>query len=195
MKTIVWDVDDVLNNLMQTWLEQAWKPGHPQCSVTYAGITENPPNRVLRIAESEYLASLDEFRQSDAAQRMTPNRAILAWLHAHGDCYRHVALTARPLSSTPHAAEWLFRHFGAYFRCFGVVPSRPDPATPLYDHDKGDFLKWLGGAEFLVDDSPDNVELAQGLGIDAVLYPQPWNRATTSVDDLLRNLTGKVTVS
>ena len=194
MKTIVWDVDDVLNNLMQAWFEHAWKPVH-QCSITYAGITENPPHRVLGMGESEYFASLDRFRQSDAAKCMSPNRTILRWLESHGDCYRHVALTARPLSSTPQAAEWLFRHFGKYFRCFGVVPSRPDPATPRYDSNKGDFLAWLGGADLLVDDSPENVELAESLGIHAVLHPQPWNRAAESVDAILRNLTGKVVVS
>jgi hypothetical protein len=195
MKTIVWDVDDVLNNLMEAWLEHAWKPAHPACQVTSAEITENPPHRVLGIPESEYLASLDKFRQSEPARRMKPNAAIVHWLREQGEGYRHVALTARPLSSTPQASEWLFRHFGDYFRCFGVVPSRPDPETPGYDRNKGDFLRWLGCAEFLVDDSPENVKLAEGLGIRAVLYPQPWNGSTESVDDLLRNLAGKAAVS
>jgi phosphoglycolate phosphatase-like HAD superfamily hydrolase len=195
MRTIVWDVDDVLNNLMQTWLEHAWKPAHPECSVTYAEITENPPHRVLGVRESEYFASLDEFRQSDAARYMKPNGAILQWLRSHGDCYRHVALTARPLSSTPQAAEWLFRHFGDYFRCFGVVPSRREPGTPRYDRNKGDFLAWLGGADLLVDDSPENVKAAEALGIDGALYPQPWNCGAESVDVILKNLTGKVVVS
>jgi FMN phosphatase YigB (HAD superfamily) len=195
MKTIVWDVDDVLNNLMQAWLEQAWKPAHPQCKVTYSQITANPPHRVLGIGEAEYLASLDEFRQSDAARRLKPNAAILQWLASYGDWYRHVALTARPLSATPQAAEWLFRHFGDYFRCFGVVPSRPDSSTPPYDRHKGDFLAWLGSADYLVDDSPANIKLAEVLGMDAVLYPQPWNHASESVDMILKNLTGKVVVS
>jgi len=26
MLTIVWDVDDVLNGLMQTWFTESWKP-------------------------------------------------------------------------------------------------------------------------------------------------------------------------
>jgi phosphoglycolate phosphatase-like HAD superfamily hydrolase len=192
MKKIVWDVDDVLNNLMQAWLEEAWRPAHPGCRVSYAEIRENPPHRVLGIEESEYFASLDEFRQSPAARRMQPNAAILGWLRSYGARCRHVALTARPLSGTPPAAEWLFRHFGSYFRCFGVAPSRPNPETPLYDRNKGDFLTWLGGVDFLVDDSPDNVRAAEALGIGAVLYPQPWNHATQTVDDVLHALAGKV---
>jgi hypothetical protein len=195
MKTIVWDVDDVLNNLMEAWFEQVWKPQNPQSSVTYAEITENPPHRVLGISESEYFASIDQFRQSDLAQQMSPNAAVLRWMRTYGDCFRHVALTARPLSSTPQAAEWLFRHFGEYFRCFGVVPSRSDSSAPRYDRHKGDFLAWLGGAELLVDDSPENVRLAGVVGIPAVLYPQPWNGATENLDSILGTLSGKVVVS
>ena len=100
-----------------------------------------------------------------------------------------MALTARPLSSAPAAAEWVFRNFGEYFRCFGVAPSRPGPAAALYDRDKGDFLRWLGTADFFVDDSAENLAAAQGLGIATILYPQPWNSATHTVGDILRTLT------
>ena len=195
MQTIVWDVDDVLNNLMEAWLEEAWKRAHPRCRVSFSEIRANPPHRVLGIAEAEYLTSLDEFRQSAAARRLQPNRAILDWFQVYGDCFRHVALTARPLGCTPHAADWLFRHFGRYIRCFGVVPSRPDSQAPLYDRHKGDFLAWLGVADFFVDDSPGNIRSVAALGIETVLYPQPWNRSTQTVDEVLNALTGKVVVS
>ena len=62
MKTIVWDVDDVLNNLMQSWLETAWLPAHPACQITYRLLTENPPHHLLGISKIEYLQSLDDFR-------------------------------------------------------------------------------------------------------------------------------------
>jgi len=188
MRTIAWDVDDVLNDLMYAWFTSVWKPAHPESRLSYVDIADNPPYRSLGIAPPEYLASLDEFRLSEAARRMAPNPAVLEWLRCHGAGYRHVALTARPLDTTPAAAEWLFRHFGEYFRCFAVVPSRPGPLAPRYDGNKGDFLRWLGRADFFVDDSAQNLAAVRELGITPVLYPQPWNGATHSVADVFRIL-------
>ena len=47
MLTLAWDVDDVLNDLMQVWLEEAWLPAHPECNVTYRDLTSNPPHREI----------------------------------------------------------------------------------------------------------------------------------------------------
>ena len=182
MQTIVWDVDDVLNDLMAAWFRKAWLPSHPACRVRYEELTENPPHRVLDIPKEEYLASLDAFRVSEAARRLTPNAEILEWLRTYGDRYRHVALTARPLASAGAAADWVFRHFGNYVRCFGVVPSRLDPAAPLYDTDKADFLKWFREADYFVDDSEENVAAVRKLGVHCIVYPQPWNRSSDSLN-------------
>src|SRR5579872_5662014 len=154
MLTFVWDIDDVLNDLMGAWFRE-WRGGHPACSVAYAGLRENPPHRVLGISKDEYLASLDAFRLSETARNMTPNSEVLDWLRCHGARHRHMALTARPLASTPGTAEWLFRHFGDYFRCFAVVPSRLPEGLPQYDMAKGDFLEWFGKADVLIDDSEE----------------------------------------
>jgi len=189
MRTIVWDVDDVLNDLMQIWFNEAWLPAHRQCRLSYEDIRENPPHRILGVDKSEYLKSLDEFRRSKKAHAMDPNPAILKWLRCCGSRFRHVALTARPLDSVPSAAEWLFRHFGAYFRCFGFVPSRPALGMPIYDRDKSDFLQWLGDADFLVDDSEENIARAKDMGIGAILYPRPWNHARGTAASALRLLT------
>lgn len=194
MRTIVWDVDDVLNSLMREWFEVTWKPAHPECTLAYSDIRENPPHRSLGIAKEEYLASLDKFRISEEARLLAPNPAIVDWFREHGDAYRHLALTARPLDSAPAAAEWVFRHFGAHFRCFGVVPSRSDTAAPVYDRNKGEFLKWLGIADYFVDDSEENVALAAEAGVRTVLFPQPWNRANCSVEDVLRAIELRVEI-
>ena len=85
--------------------------------------------------------------------------------------YRHMALTARPLASAGSAADWVFRHFGNYIRCYGVVPSRLDPALPQYDHDKADFLRWFGEADFFVDDSEENVAAVRTLGVNGDPVP------------------------
>ena len=185
MNLVVWDIDDVLNPLMRDWFEQHWLPRHSECRIAYQELTANPPHRVLGIAEDEYLNSLDEFRAAKAAREMAPNPEVLEWLQPHGARCRHLALTARPLQSAPGAAEWLFRHFGAYIRTFSVVPSRLTPQLPAYDRSKGEFLDWLGKDAVLVDDSETNVAAAKSLGMQGVVYPQPWNSSRLSVEETL----------
>ena len=188
MLTIAWDIDDVLNDLMLAWFTADWKPAHPGCTLSYSDITENPPDRVLGITRGEYLQSLDAFRASGRADAMAPNPAVMEWLRIEGARYRHIALTARPLDSAPHAAAWLFRHFGTHLRGFGLVPSRLPSDAPAYDRDKGEFLEWFGKAGLLVDDSEENIRAAERAGVRCLLYPQPWNRARGSAADTLRRL-------
>jgi hypothetical protein len=119
---------------------------------------------------------------------MRPNPAVLEWLRNCGSGYRHIVLTARPLDSASHAAEWVFRHFGAYMRAFGVAPTRLTPGAPAYDRDKSDFLRWFGKADILVDDGEENLRAAAELGIRGVLYPQPWNHSSRTVRETLESL-------
>lgn len=192
MMTIAWDVDDVLNDLMRVWLTEIWQPSHPECSIGYGGIVENPPDRVLGIERSEYLQSLDAFRASERAREMAPNGAVLDWLERNGTKCRHIALTARPLDTTPHAAEWVFRHFSRHLRAFGVVPSRLGIDVPVYDQGKDGFLMWFGGPSVLVDDSAENVRAATAVGVESVLYPQPWNESTSTVAEALDRLSSLI---
>lgn len=188
MLTIAWDVDDVLNDLMRSWLT-AWKQDHPECQADYSEITENPPDRVLGITRREYLESLDAFRISQDAAAMKPNPVIVKWMNNFGTGYRHVALTARPLASTAEASDWVFRHFGVYIRSFGVVPVRLPSGLPLYDADKGDFLRWAGNVDVLIDDSEQNLRDAERAGVRGILYPQPWNHSGHTVQEALESLT------
>ena len=186
--TIAWDIDDVLNNLMQAWLVEAWKPCHPECTLSYSQITENPPHRLLGVRESDYHSSLDTFRLSDEARALKPNRLIAEWLRTSGAEYHHVALTARPLESTPQAAEWTFRHFREHIRTFAVVPSRLCADQPGFHLNKSDFMRWFGNVHILVDDSEENVFAARKVGVHGVLYPQPWNSETSTIQRVLESL-------
>lgn len=177
---------------MRAWFMETWRPIHPQCTLDYDGIAENPPDRVLGIDRSEYLESIDSFRASEAARCMTPNPAIVEWLSEHGSRCRHIALTARPLKSVPHAAEWVFRHFGTYMRAFGVVPVRLPAGSPVYDRSKAEFLHWFGGASVLIDDSADNISAAQAAGLEGILYPRPWNGGAGTAADVLHRLSSLV---
>ncbi len=176
-RTIAWDVDDVLNDLMRAWFEQAFRPAHPSCAVAYEQLVENPPCAVLGITLEQYLASLDGFRLAHAAD-LAPDPEVLDWFTRHGDAFRHVAVTATPLHTAPISAAWVLRHFGRWIRTFSVIPSpRPFDASKRWDATKGDWLRWCGKVDVLVDDSPRNLASAGEAGVAAVLWPRPWNAA------------------
>ena len=189
MLTIVWDVDDVLNDLMYQWFTFCWLPENPDCNITYAELRGNPPDEALGISRGTYLSSLDSFRNSDRAINMQPKAEVLAWMHEHGGRFRHLALTARPLETAPDVAHWVMRHFGAWIRAVGVVPTRVVADVPVYDRTKGDFLKWLRCGDILVDDSTENARQAEWLGMKTLLYPQPWNDSPLTLSTLLKELT------
>jgi len=190
MRTIIWDIDDVLNGLTREWLEHEWRPAHPGCAVRYEDLHVNPPHEALGVPRDEYLRSLDRFRASERGRNLVPAPEAVAWFERHGDSCRHVALTARPMASAPSAAEWVFRHFGAWIRAFGFVPSgRPAERIPAYDETKADWLAWLGAGDVMIDDAPSNLESCPRLGLEPVLVPQPWNRAAGSLGDTLNRLT------
>ena len=190
MKTIVWDVDDVLNDLTRAWLEDWTSSQEAGCSLAYDLLKENPPHELLGISKSEYLASLDAFRLSGKAARLEPVPEILDWFCRYGNGCHNVVLTAVPLHAAHVSAEWAMRHFGRWIRSFNVIPSpRPGMEAPLYHGDKADFLRWWGKADILIDDGEKNVASALALGVSAVLFPRPWNRSTLSIKEALRIIT------
>jgi len=189
MRTIVWDRDDVLNDLMGCWFRQRWLVDHPGCALRYEGLTANPPDAVLGVPRSEYLASLDRFRASGDYDAMEPLAEVRRWFQQNGQRYRHVVLTATTLTSAPAAAAWVFRHFGPWVRAFLFLPAhREAEDLPRYDSDKGQSLRWFGSADVLVDDSPANIEAARREGVAGVLVPRPWNDARGTPADALAQL-------
>lgn len=188
MKTLTWDVDDVLNHLMRDWLEIAWLPDHPECTVTYAQIRENPPERILGVSQETYLNSLDDFRQA-RGHALKPDPTVLAWFRNHGHRFRHMALTRVPLRFAPTSAAWIMKHFGNWIRSFNVVPSpRVDAPHIEYDASKAEFLDWLGGSDMMIDDSPKTIEEVGRHSVPTLLWPQPWNDSRLTPDAALDTL-------
>jgi hypothetical protein len=186
---VVWDIDDVLNDLTRVWLEKCWRRLHPKCRCSYAELAENPPHRILGVRKKAYLASLDRFRLSGAYARLKPNREILAWFEKSGGGCRHLALSAVPLASAGISCTWLFKHFGRWIRSFHVVPSaRAGQRVCGKRETKSEFLARWGRADFFVDDSEENIRSAASAGIRTFLRPQPWNRGSGSVKDMLRKM-------
>jgi hypothetical protein len=175
MKTLTWDVDDVLNDLMRDWLRLWWLPQHPQCKLAYDEIRENPPERILCVPRETYLESLDAFRREHGPSLM-PNAALLAWFQSHGHRFRHMALTTVPLHFADVSAAWVMKHFGNWIRSFNVVPSpRADAPHVQYDRSKAEFLDWLGTPDMMIDDNPKTIAEVGRSCIGTLLWPQPWN--------------------
>ena len=86
----------------------------------------------------------------------------------------------------------MVRHFGRWIRGFHFIPSaRPGCDAPTYDQTKGDALARIGPGALLVDDSPHNVDGALDRGVEASLFPAPWNSQREAplaahLDSLLR---------
>jgi hypothetical protein len=79
-------------------------------------------------------------------------------------------------------------HFGAWIRCFGVVPTRLQEGLPIYDQTKGQYLAWLSRGDIFVDDSTENIREAHSLGLRTLQPAQPWNNSQVTVSELLRQL-------
>jgi len=176
MKTIAWDVDDVLNDLMGEWLARGWKREHPECELALADVVENPPHQLLGTSLDEYLASLDRFRLAHG-DSLAPVPEIARWFEANGARFRHLAVTAVPRRAAHVTAAWVTRHFGTWIQLFAFVPSaRAGETPPSGARTKAELLQWAK-ADAFVDDNPEWIEQARAAGIESFEMPRPWNRA------------------
>jgi hypothetical protein len=183
LPVVAWDVDDVMNELMASWLVHHGSP----CA--YAALRANPPHVQLGLTLDDFRRSLDDFRLAHAAE-LPPSPALLAWFDAHGARAHHVAVTATSMVATPISASWIMRHFGRWIRTLVFVPSPREGRTdPTYDASKLDALARLGGADVLVDDTPKNLAGAAERGIEPVLWPRPWNDAKHTPEEALARVT------
>jgi hypothetical protein len=197
MKTLAWDVDDVLNSLMQEWLEYFQKTNNNSpVAKNFEQLTENPPHRLLGITMRQYQESLDGFRLSENYQKLFPNAEILQWFNEYGLCCRHIALTAVPLVAAHVSSAWTLRHFGKWIRTFHFVPSpRSEENIPDYDlHTKADFIKWHGKIDALIDDNQEHIGQVHQMGLKGVLISRPWNAGQNSLSSVLATLAGFVAV-
>lgn len=189
---ILWDVDDVLNQLMDEWLG-FWQNSQQfeRRTTQIFQITKNPPNQILGISIEEYLESLDEFRNSKLGRDLSPNPKVLNWFEEFGDQYVHIALTARPKETMPTQAAWVYEHFGRWIHSVvSVNPSRPGLEYPVHSvfSNKASFVQWLDKPTVLIDDSEENIRKAKKHCRKVLLFPQPWNSCTQSVERVLIEL-------
>ncbi|MDD5664401.1 MAG: hypothetical protein PHT71_09100, partial [Victivallaceae bacterium] len=112
---IVWDVDDVLNNLTYEWFDEFETLN--RTGITYEKLSENPPDRLLGISRESYLESLDDFRMRRITS-LKPVEETMQWFIRHGNKFRHAALTATPFRCAPASAQWVIKHYGNWIRTF-----------------------------------------------------------------------------
>jgi len=186
MKTIIWDVDDVLNDLMYSWFQEYRFKYNYNSRLNYQGLFQNPPHEIMGITINEYQISLDNFRNSEKGRSLKPNQQIINWLRKNGAKFRHIALTARPKQTIPALAEWIFIYFGEWIRTVSFIPAyRGNEKLFVYDKTKADFLNWLDKADYFIDDSEENIKAVEKTGITSLLFPQPWNRGELTVKQIL----------
>jgi len=189
MKTLAWDVDDVLNGLMKAWFDDLRTNSPREINIFYEQLLANPPHELLGMTLNEYLDSLDAFRLSGRYEQLEPNREILDWFNVHGHCCRHLALSAVPLAAAPVSSAWVLKHFGKWIRTFTFVPSKRAGEKILeYDRSKADFIGWQGKIDILIDDNPGHIEQAAQIGIQGMLITQPWNEGKLTLNELLTSL-------
>ncbi|MDB9822144.1 hypothetical protein OAC89_00410 [Deltaproteobacteria bacterium] len=189
MKTIIWDVDDVLNKLMFYWFEDCYKNEHGNTRQTFNDLVKNPPHDILSISRDEYLTSLDMYRISEKGRNLAPNKHVLAWFNENGYKYRHIALTSRSRKTVPILSEWVFRYYGDWIRTLSFIPAkRSGERLPVYDAKKADYLIWLEKADLFIDDSEENVQEAEEAGISSLLYPRPWNKSSLTDNQFLKQV-------
>lgn len=185
MLTIAWDVDDVLNDLMQCWFND-FKQSNCSCEVCYQDLIQNPPHEILKMYKNDYLNSLDEFRLSGKFLEMIPNPEILSFLEEKGQHFKHIALTATALKTAPNSAYWTTKHFGKWITSFNfVAATREGENRPVYYENKQEFLKYFQNVDILIDDSPDNIEQAQAIGVKGILISRPWNKGGYTIKEAL----------
>jgi len=176
---IIWDFDDVLFPLTESWFAHRGKQMQSQIT-SFTEIIENPPHTLMGITIEAYLESLDSFRISNEAQEILPHKDIQNWFAMFGSDYNNEILTARPLHTLDAAKEWVARHFPNYFQGFGFVPSpRPGVDISGYPASKRAFIEEVGlKPQYFIDDKAKTVaDIAQIPGVKSILYPAPWNAA------------------
>jgi FMN phosphatase YigB (HAD superfamily) len=188
MKTIVWDVDDVLNDLTREWFEKEWLVTHPECNISYTQLKSNPPNELLNIDVQDYLRSLDHYRLLYGS-KLKPVDEVYSWFKRYGQMYRNIVLTSTPLFYAPYSSEWVLRNFGAWIRSFNFLPSlREESEIFNYDMNKASYLKLFDKVDLFIDDNEKNILEARSIGINCITMPRPWNSDTSTIKEFLYNL-------
>ena len=185
MTILVWDIDDVLNELTAQWLATI---SHNTISTKHQ-LTNPDFHTFLGWSRDEYLHSIDNYRL-DHYRDLAPNELVIGFMSETQFC-SHILLTATPLISAPHSAEWALRHFGSLIDGILIAPStRPGvQSTRMSKLDHIARITATGEAVLCIDDLPANITQAHQSGAEGILWPQPWNNSSSTIDSVLNFIT------
>ena len=169
---ILWDVDDVLNDLTRLCAENVLPRHYPGCE--WNVFRHNPPLPELGCSREEYVVYLDECREKFTGT-MVPQPEVLEFFQEHGRKFKSLALSAAPMTMAPRSAEWVLRHFGQWIQGVLFVPSPRQGylVQSAMFSSKAEAVRMLGG--ILVDDAPGNIGPVLADGGRALAFPAPWN--------------------
>lgn len=182
----LWDIDDVLNDLVQLCINttaQCLAPG-----ISFDQIYNNPPLEELNCTPADYMKILDECREQYLFQQ-PPKREVLDFFESCGNRFHALTLSSAPMDLAPRASEWVLRHFGRWIQGTIFVPSprKHIPAGSVLFASKAEAVNKLNG--ILIDDMPINVEAVRHAGGRAIYFPAPWNEnRDIPVKDFLEQL-------
>lgn len=187
---IIWDIDDVLNCLMVSWLNH-WNQNHDS-NINLIDIKKNPPHRVLGVTKDYYFNSLDEFRNSEDGKNVQENFSVKTWFEKNGDRFKHIACTARPIETMPNQAWWIFHNYGRWIKTVHAASPIRDIKKDFQISSKADFISWIGTDAIFIDDIEENINTVSKIGVDTILYPQPWNSSKHSEEEFITKLNEKL---
>ena len=189
---LIWDVDDVLNSLMQYYMENGLPVNARQLSCE--ALTENPPHKLLGISKEEYLSSLDHVR-SGSFYDLPPRPEIMAFFDECGHKFDHIILSAVPVRFMEKSSAWVLHYFGDWVQSCLFIPShRPEcnVKSQLFAS-KAEAVKFFGPRAVLIDDAVKNVEETRSAGGRALYFPAPWNsEKNTGINAFLTSLKGLI---
>ena len=187
---IVWDVDDVLNRLMDSWLK-SWNQKN-DLNVALMNIKDNPPHEILKISKETYFNSLDDFRNSEAGINVEENSTVKNWFENHGSRFYHMACSARPIHTMPNQAWWIYHNYGQWIHTVHVAGTGRNKEMDYKNISKADFISWIDKEVLFIDDSEENVNAVSETGSETMLYPQPWNSSKHSEEEFIAKLNEKL---
>jgi 5'(3')-deoxyribonucleotidase len=188
-KIIVWDVDDVLNNLTRDFFH-VYALGY-QKNIKYEDLIKYDFYDILQMTKAEYLYELDRYRLFSYTLQ---NEHILNWFKKYGNNFYHIALTATPRKIASLSVKYVMEIFGNWIQAVNFVYSKRDDDNSIeYFKSKGEWLKWFGKADFFIDDNEQNLEKAKELNPELTCYcpKQPWNNGIP-IEEILENLSKRI---
>lgn len=192
MKTICWDVDNVLNNLIEEWLiyykyVNLGKYDH----IKFNQLLHYNLYNSLNITEKEFIESLDYFT-INYYKTLKPNKVILNWFTLYGHLTHNIVLTAFPLRYIEISAQWVLKYYGQWIRSYAFTPLEIREDTIIYDKTKSDYINRMGNIDIFIEDSEKNILNSQAT--NNLILKRPWNNSEMDEIRLLKEINNLIGV-